>query len=254
MVGKLLGQRPDLRQRVLRTSTAAPAPSGSWTPAGPIPSGPGRSATPRPPRSRRGGVCSARRKRHIDDDLRRLPGSAPPETTAAFEFDIGETHPPADGRQALGASSSAWPTPSSPRTAASIHVLDRRGPADSQLGCAPRGGLHWGVAWPPGSAATTAPATYVESKRTRSEWPTTATEAHLERLPRSGRLFPGSGSYPAGATPSCPLSINHLLGPELHRGRPPNIHVRDHESVQQSCSCSCSTLATAADIKGPLGQ
>ena len=27
--------------------------------------------------------------------------------------------------------------------------------------------------------------------------------------------FPGSGSYPQGATPSKPLSINHLLGPSF---------------------------------------
>ena len=34
----------------------------------------------------------------------------------------------------------------------------------------------------------------------------------------SGRLFPGSGSYPAGATPNRPLSINHLLGPSFIEG------------------------------------
>ena len=31
-------------------------------------------------------------------------------------------------------------------------------------------------------------------------------------------LFPGSGSYPAGATPNRPLSINHLLGPSFIEG------------------------------------
>ena len=31
-------------------------------------------------------------------------------------------------------------------------------------------------------------------------------------------LFPGTGSYPAGATPSRPLSINHLLGPSFIDG------------------------------------
>ena len=44
-------------------------------------------------------------------------------------------------------------------------------------------------------------------------------------------LFPGTGSYPAGATPSRPLSINHLLGPLLHRRRPANLYLRDHEPV-----------------------
>ena len=42
--------------------------------------------------------------------------------------------------------------------------------------------------------------------------------------------FPGSGSYPAGASPNRPQSINHLLGP------------------------SCGSLANAADTVGPLGH
>ena len=56
-------------------------------------------------------------------------------------------------------------------------------------------------------------ATYVESRN------------ELEVAHDSNRLilndqelraqFPGSGSYPAGATPSKPLSINHLLGPSF---------------------------------------
>ena len=54
-------------------------------------------------------------------------------------------------------------------------------------------------------------------------------------------LFPGSGSYSAGATPSRPLSINHLLGPSFIEGA-------------RELFLRCSTLATAADIKGPLRQ
>ena len=41
-------------------------------------------------------------------------------------------------------------------------------------------------------------------------------------------LFPGTGSYPAGAMPTRPLSINHLLGPSFIEGA---LHLRDHESV-----------------------
>ena len=48
-------------------------------------------------------------------------------------------------------------------------------------------------------------------------------------------LFPGSGSYPAGATPNRPLSINHLLhGTILHRGCAADLRLRDHESLQRA--------------------
>ncbi|OLP91619.1 hypothetical protein AK812_SmicGene26658 [Symbiodinium microadriaticum] len=50
--------------------------------------------------------------------------------------------------------------------------------------------------------------------------------------------FPGSGSYAQGATPSKPLSINHLLGPSFIN----EVYLR------------CSSLANAADTVGPLGH
>ena len=45
-------------------------------------------------------------------------------------------------------------------------------------------------------------------------------------------LFPGSGSYSAGATPSRPLSINHLLGPSFIEGAPALLHARHRRRHQ----------------------
>ena len=66
-------------------------------------------------------------------------------------------------------------------------------------------------------------------------------------------LFPGTGSYPAGATPSRPLSINHLLGPSFIEG---SLQIFTFVTMNpySELFLRCSTLATAADIKGPLGQ
>ena len=66
-------------------------------------------------------------------------------------------------------------------------------------------------------------------------------------------LFPGTGSYPAGATPSRPLSINHLLGPSFIDGA---LQVFGFVTMNpySELFLRCSTLATAADIKGPLGN
>ena len=66
-------------------------------------------------------------------------------------------------------------------------------------------------------------------------------------------LFPGTGSYPAGATPSRPLSINHLLGPSFIDGA---LQIFTFVTMNpfSELLLRCSTLATAADIKGPLGQ
>eukprot|EP00439_Symbiodinium_sp_Y106_P008815 s13103_g1.t1 len=66
-------------------------------------------------------------------------------------------------------------------------------------------------------------------------------------------LFPGTGSYPAGATPSRPLSINHLLGPSFIDGAL-QIFTFVTMNPYSELLLRCSTLATAADIKGPLGQ
>ena len=65
--------------------------------------------------------------------------------------------------------------------------------------------------------------------------------------------FPGTGSYPAGATPSRPLSINHLLGPSFIDGAL-QIHNFVVMNPYSELFLRCSTLANAAEIKGPLGQ
>ena len=60
--------------------------------------------------------------------------------------------------------------------------------------------------------------------------------------------FPGSGSYPQGATPGKPLSINHVLGPQLRqRGGQP-------AGPYSEVYLRCSSLANAADTVGPLGD
>ena len=63
----------------------------------------------------------------------------------------------------------------------------------------------------------------------------------------------GTGSYPAGATPSRPLSISHLLGPSFIDGAL-QIFTFVTMNPYSELLLRCSTLATAADIKGPLGQ
>ena len=65
--------------------------------------------------------------------------------------------------------------------------------------------------------------------------------------------FPGTGSYPAGATPSKPFSINHLLGPSFIDGSL-QIFVFVTMNAYSELFLRCSTLANAAEIKGPLGQ
>ena len=66
-------------------------------------------------------------------------------------------------------------------------------------------------------------------------------------------LFPGTGSYPPGASPSRPLSINHLLGPSFIDGAL-QIFRFVVMNPYSELFLRCSTLANAADIKGPLGQ
>ena len=65
--------------------------------------------------------------------------------------------------------------------------------------------------------------------------------------------FPGTGSYPAGATPSKPFSINHLLGPSFIDG---SLQIFNFVTMNpfSELFLRCSTLANAAEIKGPLGQ
>eukprot|EP00439_Symbiodinium_sp_Y106_P018367 s10113_g2.t1 len=66
-------------------------------------------------------------------------------------------------------------------------------------------------------------------------------------------LFPDAASYPAGATPNRPISINHLLGPSFIEGALqifPFVTMNSYSELY----LRCSTLATAADIKGQLGN
>ena len=96
-------------------------------------------------------------------------------------------------------------------------------------------------------------ATYVESRN------------ELEVAHDSNRLilndqelraqFPGSGSYPAGATPSKPLSINHLLGPSFIN-EVGNQQVFTFVQMQpySEIYLRCGSLANAAETVGPLGH
>ena len=65
--------------------------------------------------------------------------------------------------------------------------------------------------------------------------------------------FPSAGSYPSGASPSKPFSINHLLGPSFIDGAQ-QIFVFVTFNPYSELFLRCSTLANAAEIKGPLGQ
>ena len=66
--------------------------------------------------------------------------------------------------------------------------------------------------------------------------------------------FPGTGSYPAGASPSKPFSINHLLGPSFIDGAQQILIVFVTFNPYSELFLRCSTLANAAEIKGPLGS
>ena len=65
--------------------------------------------------------------------------------------------------------------------------------------------------------------------------------------------FPGTGSYPAGASATRPQSISHLLGPSFIDGAL-QIFTFVTMAPYNELYLRCSTLATAADIKGPLGS
>ena len=65
--------------------------------------------------------------------------------------------------------------------------------------------------------------------------------------------FPSTGSYPSGASPGKPFSINHLLGPSFINGAL-QIFVFVTMNAYSELFLRCSTLANAAEIKGPLGQ
>ena len=131
-----------------------------------------------------------------------------------------------------------------------VPLLDRRGPADPQLGGAADRSLHGTrlAAW---ISSNYASATYVESTNEIG----VAYDGNRRILNdyEIRSLFPGTGSYPAGATPSRPLSISHLLGPSFIDGAL-QIFTFVTMNPYSELLLRCSTLATAADIKGPLGQ
>ncbi|CAE7559376.1 unnamed protein product, partial [Symbiodinium pilosum] len=67
--------------------------------------------------------------------------------------------------------------------------------------------------------------------------------------------FPGSGSYPQGATPSKPLSINHLLGPSfINEAGNQQVFTFVQMQPYSEIYLRCSSLANAADTVGPLGH
>eukprot|EP00439_Symbiodinium_sp_Y106_P015652 s11252_g2.t1 len=65
--------------------------------------------------------------------------------------------------------------------------------------------------------------------------------------------FPNAASYPSGATPARPLSINHLLGPSFIDGAL-QVFAFVTMNPYSELFLRCSTLATAADIRGQLGS
>ena len=67
--------------------------------------------------------------------------------------------------------------------------------------------------------------------------------------------FPGSGSYPQGATPSKPRSINHLLGPSfVNKADNQQIFTFVEMQPYLEVYLRCSSLANAADTLEPLGH
>ena len=147
-------------------------------------------------------------------------------------------------------SSSVWPTPSSARTEASTSIGSMRPCRPSTGRCCPSEPTTGSrlASW---ISSNYASATYVESTNEIG----VAYDGNRRILNdyEIRSLFPGTGSYPAGATPSRPLSINHLLGPSFIDGA---LQIFTFVTMNpfSELLLRCSTLATAADIKGPLGQ
>ena len=114
-------------------------------------------------------------------------------------------------------------------------------------------GAYTGVCLAAWISSNFASATYVESRN------------ELEVAYDSNRLilndqelraqFPGSGSYPQGATPSRPLSINHLLGPSfINEAGNQQVFTFVQMMPYSEIYLRCGSLANAADTVGPLGH
>ena len=136
----------------------------------------------------------------------RTAASESPENDASFEFDIGETL-----HLQTGAKLSVFKLPCGRRLPQSTDrgqylYWHRRGPAEPSTGrCLPDRSLH-------GDAAgrldqqqlRLRPPMWNETNEIQ-ECVGDGNRRHPQRLRRSEDLFPGTGSYPAGATPSKPL-------------------------------------------------
>ena len=212
-------------------------------------------ALPRPPpanqqRVRRlhGPEFLPQKEKAHDDDLRGLPEAGRRRRQLLRVRHRGD-HPPADGRQALGAEV---------RVADAFLSTDRGFYMywiDEALQT-----LNWAVL-PVGAYTGARLAAWISSNYGSATYVEQTNEIGVaydgnRRILNDYEirsLFPGSGSYPAGATPSRPLSINHLLGPSFIEGAL-QIFTFVTMAPYNELFLRCSTLATAADIKGPLGQ
>ena len=65
--------------------------------------------------------------------------------------------------------------------------------------------------------------------------------------------FPGTGSYPPGASPSKPLSINHLLGPSYLTGSVQRFVFVTMNPFSE-LYLKCPSLANGETTVGPLGH
>ena len=227
------------------TSSAAPARSESSTPRGPTQSGPGRSA--RAPR-RRCGVFG------VKGNARWQPSTAIPARGSR-----GTT--PAS-RWTSGRPSTCRPAPSSASSSSARRTLflsTDRGQflywVDSALGS-----LNWATL-PVGAYTGTRLAAWISSNYAAATYVAETNEIQIaydgnRRVLNDSELrdqFPGTGSYPPGASASKPLSINHLLGPSFIDGAL-QIHNFVVMNPYSELYLRCSTLANAAEIKGPLGS
>ena len=168
-----------------------------------------------------------------------------------FEFDIGETvH--LQGSARLGVFKI--------RVADTFLSTDRGAYLywkDTALGT-----LYW-AQLPTGAYTGVRPAAWISSNFASATYVESRNE--LEVAYDSNRLilndqelraqFPGSGSYPQGATPSRPLSINHLLGPSfINEAGNQQVFTFVQMMPYSEIYLRCGSLANAADTVGPLGH
>ena len=170
------------------------------------------------------------------DSRKRVAG-----TDSDFEFDVGETvH--LQGSARLGVFKIRVATFLSTDRGTYLYWKDT---ALGTLNWAQLPGAYTGVRLAAWVSSNFASATYVES---RNELEVAYDGNRLILNDQELRTqFPGSGSYPQGATPSKPLSINHLLGPSfVNEAGNPGLHLRADAALR--------SLANAADTVGPLGH